>query len=95
MTFIAMNVFRKALQGTKVRKIAVIYGHGPASSVKQAVMESSYGDECNRSHSSSYYEVSCFEGLHEEGMGVELLLHEKNCKMPLLACCGAEPSSHM
>lgn len=34
-------MFSGELQGAKVKKIAVIYSHGPASSVKHAVMEMS------------------------------------------------------
>ncbi|XP_065483985.1 collagen alpha-6(VI) chain-like [Caloenas nicobarica] len=42
MRFIAKNVFKRTLQGPNVRKIAVVFSHGPAtdaSSVKQAVLE--------------------------------------------------------
>ncbi|NXN48534.1 CO6A6 protein, partial [Rynchops niger] len=44
MRFIARNVFKRTLQGPNVRKIAVVFSHGPAtdaSSVKQAVLEMS------------------------------------------------------
>ncbi|XP_074996952.1 LOW QUALITY PROTEIN: collagen alpha-6(VI) chain-like [Calonectris borealis] len=44
MRFIAKNVFKRTLQGPTVRKIAVVFSHGPAadaSSVKQAVLEMS------------------------------------------------------
>ncbi|XP_014793342.1 PREDICTED: collagen alpha-6(VI) chain isoform X2 [Calidris pugnax] len=44
MRFIARNVFKRTLQGPHVRKIAVVFSHGPAtdaSSVKQAVLEMS------------------------------------------------------
>ncbi|NWY53904.1 CO6A6 protein, partial [Chionis minor] len=44
MRFIARHVFKRTLQGPNVRKIAVIFSHGPAadaSSVKQAVLEMS------------------------------------------------------
>nr|XP_009686259.1 PREDICTED: collagen alpha-6(VI) chain [Struthio camelus australis] len=44
MSFIAKNVFKRTLQGPNVRKIAVVFSHGPAenaSSVKQAVLEMS------------------------------------------------------
>ncbi|KAM6412908.1 collagen alpha-6(VI) chain-like [Pluvialis apricaria] len=44
MRFIAKNVFKRTLQGPNVRKIAVVFSHGPAvdaSSVKQAVLEMS------------------------------------------------------
>ncbi|XP_075561121.1 collagen alpha-6(VI) chain-like [Pelecanus crispus] len=44
MRFIARNIFKRTLQGPNVRKIAVIFSHGPAadaSSVKQAVLEMS------------------------------------------------------
>ncbi|NXV27991.1 CO6A6 protein, partial [Rissa tridactyla] len=44
MRFITRNVFKRTLQGPNVRKIAVVFSHGPAtdaSSVKQAVLEMS------------------------------------------------------
>ncbi|XP_009638499.1 collagen alpha-6(VI) chain-like [Egretta garzetta] len=44
MRFIARNIFKRTLQGPNVRKIAVVFSHGPAadaSSVKQAVLEMS------------------------------------------------------
>ncbi|NWQ89105.1 CO6A6 protein, partial [Burhinus bistriatus] len=44
MRFITKNVFKRTLQGPNVRKIAVVFSHGPAadaSSVKQAVLEMS------------------------------------------------------
>ncbi|NXJ60206.1 CO6A6 protein, partial [Rostratula benghalensis] len=44
MRFIARNIFKRTLQGPHVRKIAVVFSHGPAtdaSSVKQAVLEMS------------------------------------------------------
>lgn len=42
MRFIAKNGFKTTLQGPNVRKIAVVFSHGPdASSVKQAVLEMS------------------------------------------------------
>ncbi|PKU34971.1 collagen alpha-6 chain-like [Limosa lapponica baueri] len=44
MRFIARNVFKRTLQGPHVRKIAMVFSHGPAidaSSVKQAVLEMS------------------------------------------------------
>uniref|UniRef100_A0A8C3KCJ9 Collagen type VI alpha 6 chain n=1 Tax=Calidris pygmaea TaxID=425635 RepID=A0A8C3KCJ9_9CHAR len=44
MRFITRNVFKRTLQGPHVRKIAVVFSHGPAtdaSSVKQAVLEMS------------------------------------------------------
>ncbi|KAM6104187.1 collagen alpha-6(VI) chain-like [Theristicus caerulescens] len=44
MRFIAKNVFKRTLQGPNVRKIAVVFSHGPATnaaSVKQAVLEMS------------------------------------------------------
>ncbi|NWU56662.1 CO6A6 protein, partial [Dromas ardeola] len=44
MRFIARNIFKRTLQGPNVRKIALVFSHGPAtdaSSVKQAVLEMS------------------------------------------------------
>lgn len=44
MRFIAKNVFKRTPEGPNVRKIAVVFSHGPvadASSVKQAVLEMS------------------------------------------------------
>ncbi|XP_062424460.1 collagen alpha-6(VI) chain-like [Rhea pennata] len=44
MTFVARNVFKRTIQGPNVRKIAVVFSHGPsenAASVKQAVLEMS------------------------------------------------------
>lgn len=41
MRFIAKNIFKRTLQGSNVRKIAVVFSYGPAAdtSVKQAVLE--------------------------------------------------------